>query len=275
MKAVCHFERTGRALADSCPTRLRLLLLLLPILAASCGEEASKEAPPGGLEVDVVEVFERNHDTFDAPFAHVDRVLRDVPVRFEERRVLIDPEAAVTVDPAALARYRLTLSDPQVPLGRCLTLVVHTISFEGVGRESTIRRYHAFAGRSGVLDLPRAPVSYGASFEYDPAASAASFLGALKAIRLVGGGPLRVGAAGDGPGLEVVFGERSLRLAEGETAQLSEETRRITVKEMALNADSVEFVDSLEEVPDPVVEPPRSHGEVEFRGGALRWRGGS
>ncbi|MCG3179813.1 MAG: hypothetical protein BIFFINMI_02159 [Phycisphaerae bacterium] len=232
--------------------------------------------PPPLLDrppVQVVQIVERNGDTFPGPLVEYDDAAPEgdepapphCPFQVVAGRLVIGRDRPGD-DPAT---DELVLSDPDTPLSACKLVVLHTIVYEGKGRTGQADRYYGFAGATGRLPLPRPPA--GEKWEHDPSADDAPFTEAVRSVRLfpADGEAIVLEAAADGK-LTVTLGAWKKELAAGASADADAQTRDLAVGELPVAAASVTDDDDLfNETPRPVggaeaLAPGTDHGRITF-----------
>jgi hypothetical protein len=213
----------------------------------------------------IVEILERNEDTFARPltFDHDDDA--GDAVSLEDGRLLATREVAESTDAAFLSGRAIALDDPSVPLARCRLVVLHRTTYEGTGREGGALRVFGFPTSRGKVPLGLAPVPD--RIDHDPVRDPMSFLGRLGTVRVPGGpgGALEV----DGSGAVAVraFGEERALGPGGSTLWAPAPARlRVTVRPFPASALEIDGVPAG--APSEELAAAEDHGEVGF---STRW----
>ena len=251
-----HRDSNSGQQAASGPTKSK------PVTPAASATAPSQPTKPVEKAV-VVEILEENSDTFKRPLMVGGAVAFTEPFRVVDKTVLLDPRAAKTTDSQVLDEFSLILEKPKRPLAQCGVLVLHTIQYNGVGRRGPSRDYYAFEKLPVGVPMPAAPG--GAKFQHDPARSPLPFAIAVEHIRILGDKPTKLAlAAGEGGKLSVIFGDKTVLLAAGETAKLHQRAQQIAVTEKGLRNDQVRWKGKAPANPAKYLYPPRDHGVAKF-----------
>ncbi len=158
----------------------------------------------------------------------------------------------------------LARGDPTVPLARSELLVAHTVRFDGQGRDGVTGGFFAFPAAGGTIPSCRRLPRLGKSGNTIPPATTARFRSRAQKVRLFPGNVVRIDIRpGEGGKLVLSLGDKSLTLAPGEEAVLSDLSSELAVSEKPLMAADVKSV-----------LPGEDHGQGEIpRGCIVKFRG--
>jgi hypothetical protein len=226
-----------------------------PTSMPDLGDELVGPPPPvrAGPPIQVVQIVERNHDSFPGLLAEHEEppleVLPATPFQIVEGRLVVFREQPTAEDRGSDI---LTLDDPKASLSSCKLVVLHIIEYEGAGRTESDVHYYGFAGTTGRIGLP--PAVKDDVWTHDPSAGREPFSAAIRQVRLFGPGAdaINLEAAADGK-LTVTVGPWRKTLSPGESGDADPQTRQLAVKELGVKASSVtESQDLFDDSPPPV-----------------------
>ncbi len=216
-------------------------------------------ADDGGLPVMVVQIIERNTDTFASPLFEWTPERLEAPFSIDEQgTVHLLGSIANETDAANLLAHRLVLGTAGVPLAKCGALVIYSTAYVGKGRAADVQRFYAYEKFPAAIDIPAG--FGGDKLEYDLEKSKQAFPVAVMEVRLIPKDPaVKVSAVGNDK-ITVMCAGAMKTLAAGEAAPFGENSRAIAVTELAVKSEpigagggaAVEFLPRVE------------HGSIQF-----------